>query len=999
LSSSIIGDRPELTHFNPDSSEGPQSGESALIQSVLSGGGEMGALIRAFDWSRTPLGPLSQWPQSLRIAVRILLGTGYPMLLCWGSQYTMIYNDGYRPILGKTKHPAALGSPIRQVFTEAMDFIGPRFDNVMARGEDFTVTDQLFILDRNDYLEECYFTFSYSPAPADDGNVGGVLVTALETTGRVLDDRRRRILRELAAEMAKAHSEQGVWLAAAATLTSEPLSVPFVALYAYHSPERGWRLAASAGGVSPAMCPPIIDWNDSSTWPFSEALKSSAVRSVEDLPGRFPDAPATSWGVPPERAVVLPIGLREYREPTGFLVAGVSPRREFDQPYREFLERSGEQIATGLTSARAYEEERRQAQLRRVGAEREARLHAEAERERQRLQELLAQAPAAIGLMSGPEHRWAYVNEQYVRVTGRSSASDFLGKTIRESLPEIQDQPFLDLLDEVYRTGKPYVGREVMVILNRSPTGQPAEAYFDFVYQPLTGVDGSVEGVLVHAVEVTDRVIVRKAVEQSEQRFRALVNATSYVVYRMSPDWNEMRQLDGHGFVADRQQPTMNWLELDIFSGDRPAVLQAIQRAMQTKSVFQLEYRVRRADGALGWTQSRAVPLFDERGEITEWFGAATDVTARKQAEEAQRRLAAIVESSNDAIVSKDLNGIITSWNPAAEKMFGYTAEEMVGRSILSIIPPELHHDEERILATIGRGERIEHFETLRLTKSGERIDVSLTISPVRDETGRIEGAAKIARDITQQKRTEHALRTTERLAAVGRLAATVAHEINNPLAAVTNLIYLSKQKAVGEEVREYLTSAEEELERISHLTRQTLGFYRGSKSPTASLGAVVDSTISVFASRVRNKGITLRAEIKQNLGTYAVPSELRQLIGNLLSNSIDAVGLGGRVRIRISAAPQSGRFSGGVRLIVADSGAGIPGPIRSLIFEPFFTTKKDVGTGLGLWICKSIVDRYHGAMRIWSSTVPGRSGTIVSVLLPASTSGQAISEELRRAV
>ena len=1375
----------------------------------------MGALIRAFDWSQNPLGPVSQWPQSLRIAVRILLGTGYPMLLCWGSQYTMIYNDGYRPILGKTKHPAALGSPIGQVFTEAMDFIGPRFDNVMARGQDFTVTDQLFILDRNDYLEECYFTFSYSPAPADDGSVGGVLVTALETTERVLDDRRRRILRDLATELAKTHSEQDVWLAAAATLTSEPLTVPFAALYSYHPAERLARLTVSAGGLSSAMCPPIVDLSTGNIWPFSEALTNSSVRTVESLPTRFPDVPATSWGVPPEKAVVLPIALRENRQPAGFLVAGISPRREFDGAYRQFLERSAEQIATGITGARTYEEERRRAaalaeldraktlffsnvshefrtpltlmlgpleelaaerssrltseqhqhlevarrnalrllklvntlldfsrieagrvqavyeptdlatftteiasvfrsameraglsfsvqcepvgepvyvdremwekiilnllsnafkftfegevrvslrpvdgsvelavqdtgvgiaekeqarvferfhrvenarartyegtgiglslvqelvklhggevwmesglgrgstftvkvprgtahlpadrigaewtpsssavfadayvdaaqrwlsfesaeaagepasvlarpadspqgisdpekdliviaddnadmrdylahllkrhynvhpvpngkqaleaarklhpalvladvmmperdgfgllhairtdpglrgtpvillsarageesrveglqagaddylvkpftareliarvsahvkmaHLRREAADQEARLRAEAERERHRLQELLAQAPAAIGLMSGPEYRWVYVNEQYVRITGRSNASDFLGKTLTESLPELESQPFVDLLDDVYRTGKPYVGREVLAILNRSHTGQPAEAYFDFVYQPLTDVDGMIEGILVHAVEVTDKVIARRAIEQSEQRFRALVNATSYVVYRMSPDWSEMRQLDGQGFISDTQQPTTNWMDIYIHPDDQPALLEAIERAVRTKSVFQLEYRVRRVDGTLGWAQSRAVPLFNQNGEITEWFGAATDVTARKQAEEAQRRLAAIVESSDDAIVSKDLNGIVTSWNPAAEKMFGYTAEEMVGCSILRIIPPELHHDEEHILATIGRGQRIEHFETVRLTKRGERIDVSLTISPVKDETGRIRGAAKIARDITQQKRTEHALRTTERLAAVGRLAATVAHEINNPLAAVTNLIYLSKQNAVRADVREFLTVAEEELERISHLTKQTLGFYREAKAPTATLGSVVDSTISVFASRARNKGIALRSEIKPDLETYAVPSELRQLLGNLLSNSIDAVGAGGRIRIRVSAATRHGLFSGGVRLTVADSGPGIPNDIRALIFEPFFTTKKDVGTGLGLWICKSIVDRYHGSMRTWSSVVPGRSGTIVSVVLPASTQGHAEDEALRQAV
>jgi two-component system CheB/CheR fusion protein len=361
------------------------------------------------------------------------------------------------------------------------------------------------------------------------------------------------------------------------------------------------------------------------------------------------------------------------------------------------------------------------------------------------------------------------------------------------------------------------------------------------------------------------------------------------------------------------------------------------------------------------------------------------DITSRKEAEQVERRLAAIVESSDDAIISKDLNGIVISWNQAAEKIFGYSAKEMIGQSITTIIPPELQDDEQKILETIGRGERIEHFETVRLTKSGEPIDVSLTISPVRDEAGRVVGVAKISRDITQEKMTEQSLRTTERLVSVGRMAATVAHEINNPLEAVTNLVYLAKGSAVREDVREYLDAIEGELDRISHVTKQTLGFYRESIAASAMrVGPMLDPLISVFGARARNKGIEIRPEIRQDPEIFAIAGEIRQLIANLLSNSIDAVDSGGLIRIRVDAAPFNGQCPPGVRITVADSGPGIPPSVKPKLFEPFFTTKKDVGTGLGLWVCTNIVKRHHGSIRVKSSTAPGQSWTVFSVFLPS---------------
>jgi PAS domain S-box-containing protein len=764
-----------------------------------------------------------------------------------------------------------------------------------------------------------------------------------------------------------------------------------------------------------------------------------------------------------------------------------------------------------------------------------ARLRVQADLERHRLRDVLAQAPAAIGLLEGPEHRWVYVNENYVRVTGRNSASDFLGKTVRESLPEMETQPFLGLLDNVYRTGEPYFGREMKAKLDRAHSGQPEEAYFDFVYQPVRNAEGLVEGILVHAVEVTDKVTARAAIQQSEERFRAIVETTPECVKVVAADGtllhmnsaglsmigsdcaeaaigkniydviapedrerfrelNERvcrgergslefdiiglqgvrRHMESHAAplrepsgavvqlavtrdVTERKRaqeeqrrqeeefrtltdavPQLVWMANPDgwifwynsrwyeYTGTTPEqmegwgwqsvhdpavlprVLQSWKHSINTGTPFEMTFPLRGADGVFRPFLTRVIPVRDSSGRITRWFGTNTDVSIEVQVQEklqnaliASQRLAAIVESSDDAIVSKDLRGIVTSWNPAAERIFGYTAQEMIGRPITTIIPPELLDDETRILATIARGERIEHFETVRVRKDGERLDISLTISPIRDDAGKIIGAAKIARDITHQKKTERALHTTERLAAVGRMAATVAHEINNPLAAVINFVYLGKQRAVRDDVRQFLTGAEEELKRISHLTKQTLGFYRETQGASRmTLGSTLDPLISVFSYKTRDKAIKIDSDIRQDPEIYAVPGEIRQLVANLLSNSIDAVGDAGKIRIRVSAGTSwNGSHKPGVRLTIADSGPGIPSPARSKLFEPFFTTKRDIGTGLGLWICRNIVEKHDGQIRVKTSTVPGRSWTAFTVFLPLSPQPLNAERNLRTAV
>jgi len=346
--------------------------------------------------------------------------------------------------------------------------------------------------------------------------------------------------------------------------------------------------------------------------------------------------------------------------------------------------------------------------------------------------------------------------------------------------------------------------------------------------------------------------------------------------------------------------------------------------------------------------------------------------------------LAAIVDSSDDAIISKDLKGNITSWNVSAERVFGYQADEIIGQSIMLLIPPELQQDEAHILAKIKAGERIDHFQTIRRKKNGERMEVSLTISPVKDEHGTIVGAAKILRDITKQKKLEAIVHTSERLASVGRLAATVAHEINNPLEAVTNYVYLAKQHPnLPPKVKQYLDSADAALARVAHIAQQTLGFYRENFQPTKLvISEVIDDVLAVCECKLKYKRLDLERRVDSGLTISGFEGELKQMISNLITNAFDACQEGGKIIIAARASSQFRSNRRGICITVADNGAGISSRDKLNLFTPFFTTKKSLGTGLGLWITKELLEKRGGRIGFRSrATAP--SGTVMSLYIP----------------
>ena len=345
------------------------------------------------------------------------------------------------------------------------------------------------------------------------------------------------------------------------------------------------------------------------------------------------------------------------------------------------------------------------------------------------------------------------------------------------------------------------------------------------------------------------------------------------------------------------------------------------------------------------------------------------------------------MESSEDAIFSKTLEGVITSWNRSAQKLYGYTPSEIIHRNVKVLAAADKEEEIDDILRKLSRGERIEHYETQRVTKSGAKVNVSLSISPLFDLEGKIIGAATIARDITARKLSEEVLLKTEKLAAAGRLAATIAHEINNPLEAATNLLYLlGRNRSLDERARNHLALAEHELERVAHMSRQTLGFYRDSSSPmTVEVTKVLDEVLGLYGRKLQAKAIAVQKEYSAQLRITAFAGEVRQVFSNLVANSIDAIPGPGSLKLRVTRSRgwQDSNLPG-VRITIADSGSGISPEQRHKLFEPFYTTKKDVGTGLGLWLSREIVKKHQGSIQVRSSIRSGQTGTVFSVFFPA---------------
>src|SRR6202453_335386 len=571
---------------------------------------------------------------------------------------------------------------------------------------------------------------------------------------------------------------------------------------------------------------------------------------------------------------------------------------------------------------------------------------------------LMLHSPFPTILSWGPEMVFLYNDAAISTLTVKHPSA--LGRLYRDVFDEAWDLVSADLEACFYR-GETAVRDNMFIPILFN--GVLEDHYWSYSLIPVYE-NGRIGGVYDAFRNMTEIVQGARRLSASEARLKLATEAANLGVFvwdtvKDRGSWENDRMYEI--FKRAREDGPINgatFMSEVVHPDFRGAFKQAVENTLQKGEPFRFEGSVFRSDGTLRCIEingSLQPETDSSRGKI---LGAIRDITEFRKNEQELREnakrlgeLAAIVSSSDDVILSKDLNGTITSWNDAATRVFGYSPEEMIGTSILKLIPEHLHPDETTIIESIRAGRRIEHFETVRLAKDRSLIDVSLTISPIKDEEGRVIGASKILRDISSRKRIEQSLLQAEKIAATGRMAATIAHEVNNPLAAVMNLLYLLRSKITDEEGRGFLATAEDELGRVSHIAKQTLGYYReqGAARP-ASVSDIAKHALTIYEARCTAASITIRKSISPSTKVVLRRGEMMQVISNLVANSIYAMPHGGTLSISVCDATSGGN---GVVLTVEDDGVGIAPKDLPKVFDAFFTTRTTLGTGIGLFVAK----------------------------------------------
>jgi PAS domain S-box-containing protein len=432
--------------------------------------------------------------------------------------------------------------------------------------------------------------------------------------------------------------------------------------------------------------------------------------------------------------------------------------------------------------------------------------------------------------------------------------------------------------------------------------------------------------------------------------------------------------------------------------------LDAIVREAQTQREEQINLRqYKRREllggifiGALVFGVGIGLFTWNRLHAVSRAYGSSLEMVSRRADElfKSEQELRTTLASIGDGVIVCDADGGVMMMNPVAEELTGWRAEEAKGRPLEEVF--HIVNEETRLLveSPVAKVKRLGGVvglanHTVLIRKDGSELHIADSGAPIPDKSGKMRGIVMVFRDITMERRTQEALLANEKLAVAGRLAATIAHEIHNPLDSVSNLLYLMRNGASAEESKQFMALAEQELARVTQISRAMLGLYRESKTPVqVDLREMLQEILLLMDRSVARLGVRIHSEIPEAMVIQGFPAELRQVFSNLIMNAAEAAGRGGEVWL--SVAPEAAglgygsvRTAAGAVIRVKDNGAGIPEEVRASLFQPFFTTKGEQGTGLGLWVSRGIVNKHGGSISIESRTDSAEArGTVVSVFL-----------------
>jgi signal transduction histidine kinase len=1000
---------------------------------LLAGGGELGALMRATDWSRTALGPVERWPQALRTSVRILLTSRQPMFVWWGEELINLYNDAYRSIVGG-KHPQALGQPASVVWREIWDQVGPRAKSAMTANEGTYDEALLLIMERHGYREETYYTFSYSPVPSDTGDAGGILCANTDDTQRIIGARQLALLRELAARTTDARTIGDACSLSALSLETNPRDLPFAAIYLLDSDHRRVVLAGCSGiTAGQAAAPTEAALDSAAVWPFAEVLHTHAPALVTNLDALAP-LPNGAWDRPPWQAVVLPIAPSGKTGRSGVLVAGLNPYRLFDDSYQGFLGLVAGQIAAAIANAQAYEEERRRAEALAELDRAKTTFFSNVSHEFRTpltlmlgpLEELLARGEAEEPAEDLKLVHVAYRNGlrllklvnsllDFARIeAGRVQASfeptDLAAFTadLASSFRSATDKAGLRLSVNCPPLPQPvYVDRDMWekVVLNLISNAFKFTFQGEISIELETAQDGSMAKLTVRD---TGTGIPLEEMPRLFERFHRVEGARGRTHEGTGIGLalvQELVKLHGGSIFVQSELGRGSAFTVHIPFGTSHLPRARIGAATAASTATRAEAYV---DEALGWLPLEGQEQAAEgnppwhRETLTPWVRASTQFDGA-----AQRGRVLLADDNSDmrAYVYRLLNPhfdveAVADGREALDRALNHPPDlilsdimmpELDGFELLKALRTEPATSTLPVIllsARAGEESRVEGIEAgaddylvkpFTARELLARVTTHLAMSRLRRQAA--ERERELRRDAeAARERATSALEALRRANSdLEQFAFSASHDLQEPLRMVATFSQLLQMKYTGkldEQADTIIGHCVEGATRMGRMIRDLLEYTRAASISEDAVPERV-SLEDVLEEALRN----LRASIEESNAVVthdplptleAEPVHLQQIFQNLVSNAIKYRG-SQPPRIHIGAVLKSGVWEFSVR----DNGIGIEPRYKDQVFGLFkrlHSNTRYSGTGLGLAICKKLVERYHG--RIWVESKPGHGST-----------------------